>query len=228
MNFYTVAARIEREIAKAKTHALNAGHTIDVADTFGDAKATIEMAKAKRIMERGIDLMLMFRDVAASKGLTNERANGTYLITVRPNEGHDFATFYDTVRRFVDRKTITNFTLTFEQKGTSDETLGHGMHVHIVAVTTCRSKGELLRAAISTFKHLAADNCVDVKLCRTPKMVVDNYFVAYQSDDGHKEATREWDALWRSRLGVQPLYENELPPVGAISLTSPGRLIAFE
>lgn len=227
MNFYTVAARIEREIAKAKTHALNAGHTNDGANEFAEAKATAEMTKAKRIMERGIDLMIMFREVAASKGLTNEKANGTYLITIRPANGHDLATFYETVRRFTDRKTIANFTLSFEQKGTSLETLGNGMHVHIVAATTFRSKADVLRAAISTFKHMAADNCIDVRLCRTPQLVIANYLVDYQSDDGHKQTTREWDALWRERTGLLPLYDNDLPAL-AISLTSPGRLIAFE
>lgn len=226
MNFYTVAARINREIAKAERVAAGAGQPNPT--VFGDAERTRQLAKAKANFELGVDLMLMFREVAAAKGLTNDNVKNTYLLTIRPADGHDFATFYEIVRRFVNRKCVTDFTLTFEQKGTSHDTLGHGYHVHIVATMTQGSRTKVLRDTQSTFKHVAADNCVDVKLCRTPKMVVDNYFVAYQSDDGHKEQTQEWDALWRTQLRLQPLYENELPPMEAISLTSPGRLIAFE
>lgn len=227
MNFYTVAARIDREIEKAKRVAMNAGHDeLDVA-AFGDNTASREMTKARRIMGRGIDLMLMFKEVAAEKGLTNENAQGTYLLTLRPADGHDFDTFYATVQRFVQRNVIVEYTATFEQKGTSTDTLGHGFHTHIVIRTSLRSKADVLRAAQSTFKHMVSANNVDVRRCTTPQSVVENYFVAYKSDDGHKEATREWDAAWRSQLMLQPLYTNDLPD-RAICLTSPGRQIAFE
>lgn len=119
----------------------------------------------------------------------------TFFITVRPDEKKTtFQDFYAKVASFTKRQCFLSYTLSFEQKGTSDDTLGQGFHVHIVARMKQRSKGEVLRDTQNTFKHCAAANCIDVSLAPRPKELVQNYLVDYNANDGHKQETKQWDA----------------------------------
>lgn len=116
-----------------------------------------------------------------------------------------------------------SFTLSFEQKGTTTETMGHGYHTHIIATMKQKSKGEVLRDTQSSFQHTTAPNCIDVSLCKNPEEVVQNYLIDYVSNDNHKITTKEYDSIWRTSLNLQATYI-ELPT----SLSSPGRLVEFK
>lgn len=142
-----------------------------------------------------------------------------YFITVRPDTRKvSLHQFYNDVRKFVDRKCFIEYKLSFEQKGVSDETLGDGFHVHIVASMKQRSKGEVLRDTVNTFKGYTLANCVQVHTTRNPAELVENYLVNYQSDDGHKAPTQQWDAAWRAREGLANLYKSpDGMPIKSIS-----------
>lgn len=142
-----------------------------------------------------------------------------YFITVRPDTKKvSLHQFYNDVRKFVDRKCFIEYKLSFEQKGVSDETLGDGFHVHIVASMKQRSKGEVLRDTVNTFKGYTLANCVQVHTTRNPAELVENYLVNYQSDDGHKAPTQQWDAAWRAREGLANLYKSpDGMPIKSIS-----------
>lgn len=130
-----------------------------------------------------------------------------YFITIRPDETKcDFQTFYKTVKKFIKRKCILEFTLSFEQKGIEDEDLGKGFHCHIVASTRHRSKGECLRDSLSSFSGIAAQNCIDVKPTLNPSDIIDKYLTQYDADDGHKILTKDADYKWRLKYGLKPLY----------------------
>lgn len=130
-----------------------------------------------------------------------------YFITIRPDETKcDFQTFYKTVKKFLQRKCIEEFTLSFEQKGITDDELGKGFHCHIVARTTHRSKGECLRDSKSTFSGIAAQNCIDVKTTKNPEAIIDGYLTNYESDDNHKIITKDADYKWRLKYSLKSLY----------------------
>lgn len=141
-----------------------------------------------------------------------------YFITIRPREGVTFTEFYALVYKFVNRALITSYQLSFEQK--SEAGSGEGFHVHIVANSTARSKGEVLRGAISSFAKVAADNCIDVKPTREPEKIVKNYLIAYKADDGHKEITKNGDSIWRKQLGLADLYSSTENPLEAVLIKS--------
>lgn len=143
--------------------------------------------------------------------VTNAVATNWYFITIRPKPGVTFYEFYHLVDKYVQRKCINSFTLTFEQK--DPEGSGKGFHCHIVTDTKHRSKAECLRDTISTFNKVCADNCIDVKPTRNPKDIVNKYMIAYESDDGHKIATKAGDAIWRSKMKLADIYENQLDVV---------------
>lgn len=142
-----------------------------------------------------------------------------YYITVRPDTKKvGFVEFYNDVRKFVERKCFIDYKVTFEQVGVTEETLGEGFHVNIVASMKQRSKGEVLRDTINTFKRYTIANAIQVQTTRNPDEVVENYLVNYESKDGHKAPTQQWDAAWRVREGLANLYKSpDGMPIKSIS-----------
>lgn len=140
-----------------------------------------------------------------------------YLITIRPDcRKVTFNDFYDMIERLMKRKFWLKWTLSFEQKGTTEETMGEGFHVHIVSETTHRSKGEVIRDLLSSFrkwinKEWIKEQCIDVRLAKRPDEIIDKYLINYESEDGHKEKTFETDKLWRDALKLESTYEDQIP-----------------
>lgn len=131
--------------------------------------------------------------------------NNWYYVTVRPAPNITFGEFLKFVTKYVKRKCIIDFILTLEQKSTEDT--GEGFHVHLVCDATWRSQQEALRDTASTFKKIAAENCIKIKTTREPQKIIDNYHIAYISKDDHKKGTKEGDAIWRANKGIEPLYK---------------------
>lgn len=142
-----------------------------------------------------------------------------YYITVRPDTKKvGFVEFYNDVRKFVERKCFIDYKVTFEQVGVTEETLGEDFHVNIVAQMKQRSKGEVLRDTVNTFKRYTIANAIQVQTTRNPDEVVENYLVNYESKDGHKAPTQQWDAAWRVREGLANLYKSpDGMPIKSIS-----------
>lgn len=132
----------------------------------------------------------------------------SYFITFRPDCNKcSFNEFACKVEEFLKRKCFIHYTYSYEQKGTSEETLGIGFHCHIVAEMKQRSKTEVIRDIMSSWKKWIdegkiASNCIQVDITKNPDELVKTYMIEYTSDDGHKEVTKEWDDKWRTRIGM--------------------------
>jgi len=151
-------------------------------------------------------------EVAEKLGLNSTQ---NYFITIRPDETKcSFAEFHTYIQKFVSRACFLSYHLAFEQKGLTPETLGRGFHAHIVAHMKQRSKGEVLRDTCRTFEKIAAANCIDVQCAQRPEGNINKY-LKHISDDGHKEATAEPDALWRKQLALEEIY-TDLNPIRAL------------
>lgn len=221
MNSYTAAARMNKEAIKAAMRVAK----LDTSKSFEehyDDQISMAMKVAEVNMNLAADLHIMWKKVAETKGLY-KKPEQKYFITVRPDTAKvSFRDFYALVSKFVARACFQKFALSFEQKGTSPESLGQGFHVHIVADMKQRSKGEVLRDTISTFKDCTAPNCVQVDTLKNDTDVerVYGYLVDYSSNDDHKMATKSWDEMWRVKEGLEQLYEEPLE-----ALSSPMGLI---
>lgn len=145
-----------------------------------------------------------------------------YFITVRPDESKiEFEDFFKKVSKFLSRACIEDYHASVEQKGTDDESLGKGFHLHAVVKAKWRSKSECLRDTQSTFLKCTAPNCVKVITTKNPLELVQNYLIEYKSDDGHKEVTKAWDKIWRDKLGLAPSYSRgDNPLTGILADTS--------
>lgn len=168
----------------------------------------------KETAELGIDLMLMFRELADKKGLSNERLTSTYFITIRPDENKcTFEQFYSIIYNLVKRKCFINYTLSFEQKGEDEHNLGKGFHVHIIGKVKQKGKQELIRDIYSSVHLICDKNCIQIDYIKTNKDLdnIMNYITNYNSNDDHKIATKECDDLWRKIIGLKTTYVDDLP-----------------
>lgn len=137
----------------------------------------------------------------------NKKVRNWYFVTIRPDETKcTFEDFYKLVKKYINRRFMKDFTLSFEQKGITDDDMGKGFHCHIVCNTTHRSKGECLRDTISTFSGIAAQNCIDIKTTRNPDHIIEGYLTNYESDDNHKIVTKDTDYKWRLKYSLKSLY----------------------
>lgn len=158
-----------------------------------------------------------FRDILSIAQLLHEdyveatgtKAHNWFFITIRPKPGITFDEFYILTYKFVNRAFMLDYKLVFEQKSALGN--GDGFHIHMICSTKHRSKGECLRDAKSSFAKVADENCVCVKTTRNPEEMFTKYCIEYESEDGHKEVTKDGDAIWRTRLGLADVYENDLP-----------------
>ena len=146
-----------------------------------------------------------------------EKLTRTYFITIRPDVNKiQFKDFFIDCCTYLQRECFEHFICTFEQKGTCQETLGQGFHIHILAKMTQRSKGEVLRDTKPTFIQYTAENCIQVDIVKNKENSerVLGYIRDYKAKDGHKKITADADQLWRSQLGLQNLYTDVpmLPP----------------
>lgn len=170
-----------------------------------------------------------FRDILSIAQLLHEdyvevtggKAHNWYFITIRPKPGITFEEFYILTYKFVNRAFMLDYKLVFEQKSLTGE--GDGFHLHMICNTKHRSKGEILRDAKSSFNKVADENCVCVKTTRNPEEMFTKYCIEYASDDGHKEATRDGDRIWRNKMNLADVYENDLPRAVPVLSSSSGQ-----
>lgn len=219
MNFLNAATRLRRDASKMARGLKLINPTLSDNDAYEQALDS-HMDTIREDMRIGCRLMMMFKEVATEEGLT---MNQQYFISVRPDTSKIcFEAFYALTKKFIERKCFNSFQLVFEQKGTTEDNLGDGFHVHIIAKMRQRSKGEVLRDTQSTYKDCCAHNCIQVDCIRTPQDMerVKAYLTDHASQDGHKELTQAWDEMWRTKLGMQHMYEGELPQL-RLGLSSP-------
>jgi len=108
-----------------------------------DERLEVDMEDAIQKFKKDCQIAMRLRDVAIEVGLMkkpalptieNNRLVGKHcLMTIRPDNGTDFATFKHDVETFTKRCYLLNGEYAFEQCGECEEELGNGFHVHILA-----------------------------------------------------------------------------------------------
>lgn len=217
----SVVTRAKKEAHKiAAAQAMN-GNTENYNDTYEKFLKTFLDRETKNFTDI-LDYAEKLHDVYKER-LGDRRTQ--YYIVIRPDSKKiKFEDFYKFVVKFCNRACIYSYTVTFEQTGTSDESLGDGFHANIVCDSSWRSKGECLRSAQSTFRKICDDQFIHVTPTKNPSELIENYLIKYESKDGHKITTKEWDSKWRTSIGLKDVYESageSLPTC----LTSPIRQV---
>lgn len=218
MNFLTVGAKLNRQMEKLRRDfdTLVAAGGISQERANEEAKNMV-FAQYERDVRTGLEAMKKFQQIAAEMG--HDSDGSWYFITVRP-PSDNFQEFYTAIAKTLQRKCFLRFLASFEQKGVTESTLGEGYHVHIVAKMRQRSKGEVLRDLASSLRTICAENFIDVKVTKNGEQMFRRYCIDYESEDGHKIVTKEFDALWRRRMNLQDYYDDVMPTLRVELLTS--------
>lgn len=158
----------------------------------------LELRKTRRNAEIAKEVQAITKDVL--KGAEQ------VFLTVRPDTTKiDLRNFMMKMFDFLNKPWVTDYTLSFEQKGTSADTLGQGFHAHVF-ITTDKYASTVGQLAQQCFKASTAPNCIDYAKAFDGEQGVQKYLVDYDSKDGHKAETKEWDAQWRAQENIRPLY----------------------
>lgn len=215
MAFLGMAYKMDRAINKL---AAMAGSNIELRDGLIAAERERQLATAARVISLQFDLRSIMLEEAGRRGLVST-VKWAWHVTIRPDQTTDFAVFYAHVRSFLDRRTIEPVACTFEQKGDMTN-LGSGFHAHmVVRMIGQGGKDRLLDWAAATVL-CAPRHMIKIDKALRPDNLIQGYFIDYESQDGHKLATKSSDAAWRAATGLEPLYRGSLPPLRAAPLLS--------
>lgn len=207
MNFYTVAAKMDREAVK---YALE---NTEFHGSFKEAysyKLDTLMGIHERVMDIGSQLLESYG--------TRMKGGRHYMITIRPADGSiTFEKFKSDVMKFV--QPLLNYELAFEQKGECTEDLGKGFHVHIIMKGTTEQHypSKLLRNAQKEFKYVAA-HCIQVDTLRNLDKARE--YIRGKKNDEKKMRAVEFDKQWRSTcvsLGAHIYASGQVHPLAVVN-----------
>lgn len=214
MNFYTVAAKMDKsamkqaqeeykryQLARERCPDIKLPNDPPTIDELYDKYFKLEEEKFDKICNIGVDLMFKFKNKISALGDTS--GDRWYFITVRPPNGVTWDLFKRNCEDFCAKwlhKWI-EFEYVFEQKGKTEETIGHGFHWHMRICTTHINyyKTHILRDLFRMFPYVA-ENCIKVEPIKSLERTIE--YMQGDKKDKAKEAACKMDILWRERLGL--------------------------
>lgn len=146
-----------------------------------------------------------------------EKLTGKWFwITLRPSPEHNerFDSFKQQTFDYMKRKMFLDWKLVFEQKGETDEQMGTGYHVHIIA--NCKkniNKQKLIRDTKSTWSPWLNGYCPEafIEIEKMETQTEYNNRIKYitgEKKDEYKHAAQKIDINWRVKKGLKNIYEN--------------------
>jgi len=210
------AKRSESDIASYKKQLWE----IEVADAKAKAYLrAIQDAEALDIRQRieDGDFEGMPELEAIYSRIKNRRKNGGALyeyewVTVNCAPGVQLEDVQRKVEKFVNRKIVKSAEWVYEQRGSIEEQMGSGMHVHmLVRQSGALFHGDFTRNARSTFKTLVGnDNAVCVIGCKNVNDVEKRRKYMNGEKQGEAKLVKvEIDKLWRLKNNLSPYYTHE-------------------
>lgn len=161
-----MCARILKNVDKSmklRDECFKECNTIDNnREDYRDCVLKDECKKCEDTMDLALQMLAVFKD----KTNTIKGGDRCYMITIRPKEDTLWETFYNDTESYISAnlhrwKWVS---YAYEQKGTNDEELGKGFHVHIILKTDTMNyyPMHMLRNTQKYFKQYVNPNCVQV------------------------------------------------------------------
>lgn len=149
--------------------------------------------------------------------IKNRRKNGGALyeyewVTVNCAPGVQLEDVQRKVEKFVNRKIVKSAEWVYEQRGSIEEEMGSGMHVHmLVQQSGALFHGDFSRNVKNTFKTLVGNpNAVCVLGCKNVKDIENRRkYMSGEKDDEGKMRKVAIDKLWRLKNNLLPYYKHE-------------------
>jgi len=216
MNFVSLASRKKRDMTNLRRLYAAGGVPWDE-----DLQDALYNEKLVHIYHEALAQEKIYLELRKELGFG--KALGTYTLDIRPPPDVSFDNFKSFIDYFFARKPLTDYLYVYEQKGSSDETLGMGFHVHAIIKSTWRSTADIARAVQSSMDKYNIPHLPNITarctLLQTDRDVQQKqaYMLDGTSKDGHKAETFLFDKIWRLRAKLDPkytkgAYQDERPP----------------
>lgn len=140
-----------------------------------------------------------------------------FWITLRPSAEHQerFDSFKQQVFDYMKRKMFIGWKLAFEQKGETNEQMGTGYHVHILAeCTNNMNKAKLIRDSKSSWKQWLGGDCpeafIQVEKMEKKQEYQNRYkYITEQKGESYKHAAQAIDIIFRKTKNLNDIYSSE-------------------
>lgn len=147
----------------------------------------------------------------------------TMWLTCRPSHNKTYEDLYHKVQRFITKyKNIKDYVISYEQVGTNEETIGNGVHCHILFRHTYQKLSKLRVDIISNFKSLhdgynfkknkyLYSDVLCLKSNEKPQDLPNRieYITGEKNNtelDPHKKDKQVYDKIWRKKMNIEPYY----------------------
>lgn len=142
------------------------------------------------------------------------RLTSYMFITINPIEDVSLKDLLKTVDKYVNRTLINEYIYVVEQRGTNQEELGKGIHIHLLVKTSYKKPSDFKRDTISTFKKIV--DCyntpnwyrkLNLKPCDTEDDVKrrKEYMLGTKKDE-LKQVKQNMDKVFREKYNLRPYY----------------------
>lgn len=161
-------------------------------------------------------------DVLQRHGFTVKKGDNMltgkwFWITLRPAAEHNerFDSFKEQVREYIKRKMFLGWTYAFEQKGETEEEMGKGYHVHIIAeCTNNMNKAKVIRDTKSSWKQWLGGDCPDAfiqveKMEKQTEYQNRLKYITEKKGESYKHAAQEIDKIWRKQKKLYDTYSHQ-------------------
>lgn len=182
--------------------------------------------------ERGVFASDLVEDDYQTLLSLREGATRAYwaIITIRPKDGCEAAVLQKCTEKVVEKNYLKGkCAWVFEQKGTNEDEIGHGMHAHILFKLDGvkhskrqKTKGQVAAEVFDTvtriMEHYISKDIYDDSQCSIEKQCIDvtvgkkcdlenaiNYLTGEKASK-EKHDAQKMDVIWREKEGFTSLY----------------------
>lgn len=182
-----------------------------------DTYIKLEMKKLEDECRLGCEIELMRLRIREEYGLGQSQGRGQlphhrwHFVTVRPPHGYNWYDFYNSCQRFIEKwqHKWNSAEWCYEQKGESEETMGHGFHLHLLfsTIETNYYKSHILRDTQRHFTYVKA-NCIQVEPIPVGNRLEKcRRYMRGDKPDPEKLKAVEWDRIWRTKMSLPDIIQ---------------------
>ncbi len=167
------------------------------AGTLGDKWTKVKEYEKKTRME-------------LKEAVAKEHNNGYVFVTINPNTDCTLQKFETLVDKFAKRNMFKSYRYVFEQRGTTEETAGKGLHAHILLKRNLDYKPCLVtKNSKNTFKNIAkVDNpaILNIQHIGADFAKDKDEYMTQVKDDEIKAEKQVIDKFFRNKMNLKHVY----------------------
>lgn len=135
------------------------------------------------------------------------------FITINPDPKLNISvlTLYNKFAKLVKSKCISDYLMTFEQRGESVSNIGYGPHIHFILRHKYRRYCELRKHISGLYRECVGnDNAIDIRHCKGMTDVRNRVtYIIGDKQSEEKRKKQEIDKIWKQEKNIEEYYGNK-------------------